>query len=83
MTAYEISTGEIQHGEPGDEFVTWRPRFTIEANGAEAAIRAYASDDEAELGDGVVRAIPVLNITERSVTVQTRRALTLSEPGVA
>lgn len=82
VTTYEVSL-YWQFDDPREEgkVSAWRPQGTIQTtHGAPAAIKAWAEQQGEKFTGGTLRAIPTSRITERDVTVETRRQLTLGAP---
>lgn len=81
-TAYEVSRyhpGETAGAPPRPSM--WEPVGTYRSTrGADGAIRAYCELQTEAFTGGTLRAVPTSRITERDVTVQTRRQLHLGAP---
>lgn len=82
-TAYEVSLAcaTAQIGDDGERSHAWQPVGLIETRGgAGNAIRRWCEQQGESFTGGTLRAVPTSRITERDVTVQTRRQLTLGAP---
>lgn len=82
-TVYEISRqgASAAIDEAGARQPSWEPVGRIETvRGALYALRFWAEQQGDKFAGGRLRAVPVSNITEREITVETKRQLTLGAP---
>lgn len=89
-TTYEVSRyhpGTTGREVPGanakapDRPSMWEPVGTYRSTtGADGAIRAYCELQNEKFTGGTLRAVPTSRITERDVTVETKRQVTLGAP---
>lgn len=75
-TTYEIA----MRTSKGPEVPTYQLCGRVEASSAPKAIREWCEKRGEQLTAGLYRAVPIGNITELQVTVETKRQLTLGAP---
>lgn len=79
LTRYEVQLQIEAELDNEHSRMTWMPIGVAEANSARDAIRVVAQDDEMEISAGdLLRAIPVRNITQVRLDVETTTKLRLS-----
>lgn len=81
-THYEIERRvEFKPSADGDVTYAWLEIGSVDANGAETALRTWSLEHATELGDVrgdlVLRAIPSSRITERTISIAVQRKVEL------
>lgn len=82
QTIYEVSVrvpAFTTDGKPRDGHHAWEAVANMPAANARAAIRSWVELHGTGFAGGVMRAVPLTNITETPVGVRTKREITLGE----